>query len=152
MLPFACQINNVPVSPCLNPPPERWWCKSFEYFQVFPLIQGETYGPFCRIGGEEFEPIIGVLGDPYSEAQCFYGLTEPKDSEEARRLYNLPSINPCSHVHKFYLNIPQSCDNGQIYIGPVRGALSFQVGINGKVAELIREEIRQGKIDTTLLE
>jgi hypothetical protein len=105
-----------------------------------------------RIGGEEFEPIIGVLGDAYSETQCFYGLTKPNDSEEARRLYNIPSINPCSHVYEFYLNIPQSCGNAQIYIGPVRGALAFQVGINGKVAELIREEIKQGKIDKSLLE
>jgi len=149
---FAYQINKVYVSPSLNPPPEKWWFESFQYYQVFPLIPGETYGPFFRIGGEEFEPVIGIIGDPYSEAQCFYALTRPKDKEEARKLYKLPAQNPCSHVHKFSLTIPKFCNNAEIYIGPASGGMAFQVGINGKVAELIREEMKQGRTYKSLLE
>jgi hypothetical protein len=149
---FSYQINNVPVSPGLEPPPQKWWFNSFQYYQVFPLIQEETYGPFFRIGGEEFGPVIGIPVEPYSETQCFFVLTCPKDKEEARKLYSLPAENPCTHVHKFYLTIPKFCDNAQIYIGPVRGGQAFQVGINGKVVELIREEIRQGRIYKSSLE
>jgi hypothetical protein len=148
---FAFQINNVPVNPCLNPPPQEWWFKSFQYYQVFPLIQERTYGPFFRIGGEEFGPVIGISGEPHSETHCFFALTRPKDKEEAKKFYSLPPENPCTHVHKFYLTIPKCCDNAQIYIGPACGGMAFQVGINGKVVELIREEIRQGRIYPSLL-
>jgi hypothetical protein len=149
---FAFQVNNVPVNPCLNPPPQKWWAESFHYFQLFPLIQEQTYGPFYRIGGEEFGPVIGIPLEPYSETHCFFALTRPKNKEEAKKLYNLPSDNPCTHVHEFYLTIPKCCDNAQIYIGPALGGIAFQVGINGKVAELIREEIIQRKVSRDLLE
>ncbi len=148
----AFQVNSVPVSPCLNPPPQKWWFDSFQYYQVFPLIQEETYGPFYRIGGEEFGPLIGISGEPNSETHCFFTLTPPKDEEEAKRNYQLPPGNPCTHVHKFYLTIPKSCNNAQIYIGPARGGISFQVGINGKVAELVKKEIEQGRVEKSLLE
>lgn len=148
---FSYQINEVWVSPCLIPPPESWWFGSFQYYQAFPLIQGKIYGPFFRIGGEDFRPIIGVLGDYDSETHCFYALYRPINAAEARRAYNLPENNPCSHVHQFCLTIPERCNDAIIYIGPARDGMSLQVGINGRVAELINEVIEKGNVSKSSL-
>lgn len=143
---FGFQFYGVPLNPELNPPPQKWWVESFDYYQVFPLAEEKTYGPFFRIGGESFEPIIGVSTDEFSESQCFYSLTLPKDSEEARRILKLFPSNPAKFAFKFFITVPRICNNAQLYIGPIRGGEAFQVGINGTVEQIIREEIRQGKI------
>lgn len=149
---FYAQINNVSVNPMIDPPPQKWWLDSFDYYFAFPLESGKKYGPLFRIGSKEFSPIIGNANDQYSESQCFYGFTCPKDVEEAREIYDLHKSNPCEFVHKFYLEIPIQCENALLFIGPAKNGNAIQVGINSKVAELIREAIKVGKINTSRLD
>ena len=149
---FYAQINHVFVNPLINPPPQKWWVDSFAYYFAFPLEAGKKYGPLFRIGGKEFLPIIGNAHDQYSETQCFYGLTRPKDLEEARAIYDLHKSNPCEYVHKFYLQIPDHCTDAQLFIGPAKNGNAMQVGINGRVVEIIRDTIDAGKVYTSKIE
>jgi hypothetical protein len=143
---YYAQINNVYVNPVINPPPQKWWLDSFDYYFAFPLEAGKIYGPIFRIGGKDFNPIIGNIHDQYSEKQCFYGFTCPKDVEEARTIYDLHKSNPCEYAHKFYLDIPANCTDAQLYIGPAKNGKAIQIGINTTVAELIRTALEAGKI------
>ncbi len=149
---FYAQINKVYVSPLINPPPLKWWLDSFSYYFAFPLEAGKKYGPLFRIGGKEFLPIIGNANDQYSESQCFYGFTQPKDVEEARAIYDLHKSNSCEYVHKFYLVIPNDCTKAQLFVGPAKNGNAIQVGINGIVAEIIGKAIEAGEIYTSRLE
>lgn len=143
---FSYLLNKVPVNPCLEPPPQQWWVDSFEYYHAFPLVGEKTYGPFYRTGDEEFNPEIGIPEDPGSEKQCFFGLTRPTSADEARKLYHLPEENPCSHVHEFYVHIPCGITDALLFIGPVRGGQTLQVGINRRVQELIKSEVKDMKV------
>jgi hypothetical protein len=125
---------------------------SFSYYFAFPLEAGKKYGPLFRIGSKDFIPIIGNMNDQYSETHCFYGLTQPKDANEARIIYDLHKSNPCEFVHKFYLEIPSDCTNAELYIGPAKNGHAIQVGINGKVAEIIKRIIENNKISTIRLD
>lgn len=149
---FYAQINGISVNPIINPLPQKWWLDSFSYYFAFPLEASKKYGPLFRIGGKDFLPIIGNMHDQYSETQCFYGFTQPKDAEEARLIYDLHKSNPCEFVHKFYIEIPNDCTNAQLFVGPAKNGNAIQVGINGKVAKIIRKAIETGKISTTSLD
>ena len=149
---FYAQINNVFVNPVINPPPQKWWLDSFDYYFAFPLESGKKYGPLFRIGGKNFSPIIGNAHDQYSESQCFYGLTCPKDVEEARQIYDLNKSNPCEYVHKFYLKIPKHCEDALLFVGPAKNGNAIQVGINSRVVEIIRDALDAGEVYTSRLD
>lgn len=143
---YYAQINNVYVNPVIIPPPHKWWLDSFDYYFAFPLEAGKTYGPLFRIGSKDFLPIIGNSQDPYSEKQCFYGFTCPKDVEEARAIYDLHKSNPCEYAHKFYLDIPANCMDAQLFIGPAKNGKTIQIGINARVVEIIKTTLGAGKV------
>lgn len=144
------QIYGVPVNPQLDPAPRPWWINSFQYFQAFPLLESNYYGPFYRVDGETFEPVIGSE-EEFSEKACFYGFVRPKNSHEAKILYKPHCLNPCSHLHEFFISIPKECKDALLFIGPVSGGTSWQVGINSIVCQFIKNLQADGKVTKTPL-
>lgn len=140
------------ISPPLDPHPQKWWQKSFEFYFVLDLLPCHEYGPFYRIGDRQgdpnFWPQIGIPSDEFSERKCFYGLTKPRNVNEAQKLY-APKESKMDYIYEFTINVPRYVfyhNNPLLFIGPVKDAEGFQVNPNAITAKLIQLEIIAGNV------
>jgi hypothetical protein len=131
----------------ISPPPRKWFVESFDWIIGMRLLCGGDYGPFYRIDGDIFWPMIGNQSDEYSENKCFFGLEKPKDTAHAERLYKFQSTTETKYIYEISIQMPDfPIMDAWVFIGPVKDAEGFQLNPNSIVAEIIKGDILKSKV------
>ena len=143
-------LHELEINPLLNKPitptPTKWFIDSFDWIIGLKLVCGASYGPFYRVDGDTFWPVIGNESDEYSEKKCFFGLEKPRDVDHAKSLYDLQSTD-MSYVYEINFEMPDwPLIDAWIFLGAVKKGNGFQVNPNRVVVELIKGKILKGEI------
>jgi hypothetical protein len=131
----------------ISPRPRKWFLEAFDWIIGIRLLCGGNYGPFYRIDGDNFWPMIGNQSDEYSESNCFFGLERPKDVSHAKQLYNFQPKTEQKFVYEVSIEMPDfPVMDAWVFIGPVKNGEGFQLNPNSIVAELIKKKILKSEV------
>ncbi len=144
-------LHELEMNPQINrpitPTPRKWFIDSFDWVIGLKLVCSASYGPFYRVDGDSFWPVIGNESDVHSEKKCFFGLEKPKDVDDAQNLYDLQSTD-MAYVYEIKFEMPEwPVMEAWIFLGPVKKGKGFQVNPNSVVVELIKGKIFKGEIN-----